>query len=53
VFLEKIHEYNEVVITAAEILRVLPEFVKRYISLLYKYSVTIQILMSIVSSAHM
>jgi hypothetical protein len=52
VFLEKIHEYNEVVITAAEILRVLPEFVKRYISLLYKCSVTVQLLIGVVSSVH-
>ncbi len=29
--MKKVFEYNELVITAAEVLRVLPEFMKRYI----------------------
>jgi hypothetical protein len=29
--MEKIFQYNELVITAAEVLRVLPEFLKRYV----------------------
>lgn len=30
-FMEKVFEYNEVVLTAAEVLRVLPEFMKGYV----------------------